>query len=67
MELSYTYWEGEESWLVGYLDKYPEQWTQGKDVTELEDMLLDLYENIQEEANRKKARVTKTGRLRVPA
>ena len=52
MELSYTYWDGEDGWLIGHLDKYPEQWTQGKDITELEEMLLDLYENIQIEAKR---------------
>jgi predicted RNase H-like HicB family nuclease len=45
-EMSYTYWEGESGWLVGYLNNYPEQWTQGKDVNELEEMLIDLYENI---------------------
>ena len=67
MELPYTYWEGENGWLVGYLNEYPEQWTQGKDITELEEMLLDLYENIQEEAKRKKVRIKKTGVLRVPA
>ena len=50
MELQYTFWEGESGWLVGYLNDYPEQWTQGKDIKELEEMLLDLYENIQEEA-----------------
>jgi len=67
MELSYTYWEGESGWLVGYLDEYPEQWTQGKNITELEEMLLDLYENILEEAKRKKRQIKKTGILRVPA
>jgi predicted RNase H-like HicB family nuclease len=67
MELTYTYWEGESGWLVGCLNDYPEQWTQGKDIKELEEMLLDLYENFQEEAKRKKDRVKKTGVLRVPA
>jgi predicted RNase H-like HicB family nuclease len=67
MELPYTYWEGEDGWLVGYLNEYPEQWTQGKDITELEEMLLDLYENFQEEVKRKKKQVKKTGILRVPA
>ena len=47
MELAYTYWEGESGWLVGCLNDYPEQWTQGKDIAELEEMLLDLYENFQ--------------------
>ena len=67
MELSYTYWEGEDGWLVGYLNDNPEQWTQGKDITELEEMLLDLYHNSQEELKRKKERIKKTGVLRVPA
>jgi predicted RNase H-like HicB family nuclease len=67
MEMEYTYWEGEGGWLVGYLQKYPEQWTQGKDLKELEDMLLDLYQNIVEEEKLKKTRVEKTGVLRVSA
>lgn len=67
MDLSYTYWEGESDWLVGYLNDYPEQWTQGKDIVELEEMLLDLYINIQEEAKRTKAIEKKFGVLRVPA
>jgi predicted RNase H-like HicB family nuclease len=67
MELAYTYWEGESGWLVGYLNNYPEQWTQGKDIKELEEMLLDIYENIQEEAKHQKERVKKTGVLKVPA
>jgi len=67
MELQYTYWEGEGGWLVGYLNEYPEHWTQGKDITELEEMLLDLYENFQEEAKRAQKQVKKTGVLRVPA
>ena len=67
MELAYTYWEGENGWIVGYLNNYPEQWTQGKDIKELEEMLLDLYENIQEETKNTKERVKKTGVLKVPA
>ena len=67
MELPYTYWEGEGGWLVGHLDEYPEQWTQGKDIKELEEMLLDLYENFQEEAKRKNKQIKKAGVLRVPA
>ena len=67
IELAYSYWEGEGGWLVGYLNDHPEQWTQGKNITELEEMLLDLYENFQEEAKRKKERVIKAGLLRVSA
>jgi predicted RNase H-like HicB family nuclease len=67
MELPYTYWEGEGGWLVGYLNEYPEHWTQGKDITELEEMLLDLYKNFLEEAKRAQKQIKKTGVLRVPA
>ena len=67
MELAYTYWEGENGWLVSYLNNYPEQWTQGKDTKKLEEMLLDLYENFQEEARHQKERVKKTGVIKFPA
>jgi len=67
MELTYTYWEGENGWLLGYLNDYPEQWTQGKNIPELEEMLIDIYENFQEEAKQKKEQVKKTGVLRIPA
>jgi predicted RNase H-like HicB family nuclease len=53
MELPYTYWEGEDGWLVGYLNEYPEYWTQGKDIKGLEEMFFDLYENFQEEEKEK--------------
>ncbi|MDR3325089.1 MAG: type II toxin-antitoxin system HicB family antitoxin [Spirochaetaceae bacterium] len=43
IDVKYTYWQS-GVWLLGYLDDYPEHWTQGKDVPELEEMLLDLYE-----------------------
>ena len=64
IELPYSYWEGNDGWFVGYLNDYPDQWTQGKNVNELEEMLFDLYENFQEEKKRKKDRVIKTGVLR---
>ena len=67
MEMSYTYWEGEDNWLVGYLNDYPDHWTQGKDISELEEMLLDLYINFQEEARKEKKQIKKSGTLRIPA
>jgi predicted RNase H-like HicB family nuclease len=67
MEMTYTYWEGENGWLLGYLNEHPEQWTQGKSVNELEEMLLDLYANIREEEKQEKQKIKKMGVLRVPA
>jgi predicted RNase H-like HicB family nuclease len=49
MKLAYTYWQGKSGFLVGYLNDWPEHWTQGKDIAELEEMLRDLYEIKQEE------------------
>jgi predicted RNase H-like HicB family nuclease len=43
-ELEYTYWKGKGKWYLGYLNIWPEHMTQGKDIKELEEMLLDLYE-----------------------
>jgi hypothetical protein len=66
MELEYTYWQG-EGWLVGYLNKYPQHKTQGKDITELEAMLIDVYENIQTEEKSKRRPLEKQGRITIPA
>ena len=52
MEMAYTYWEGEGGWLVGYLNDFPDNWTQGKNLSELEEMLLDLYINFTEESKK---------------
>jgi len=49
MELEYTYWKSKDGWLVGYLNIWPEHLTQGHDLAELEEMLLDLYEFYKEE------------------
>jgi predicted RNase H-like HicB family nuclease len=49
MELQYTYRQEKDVWFLGYLNDYPEHWTQGKTITELEEMLAGLYELGQEE------------------
>ena len=67
MEMSYTYWEGEDNWLVGYLKDYPDHWTQGKDISELEEMLLDLYINFTEESKKSTTPIKKNGTLKVSA
>jgi predicted RNase H-like HicB family nuclease len=65
MEAKYTYWE-DEGWYVGYLDKYPDNWTQGKTRAELEEMLADLYEILKgDEARNAAEQEKKTGTLTV--
>ncbi len=66
MDLEYTYWEDGEGWLIGFLNIWPEHWTQGKGISELEEMLLDLYE-IYKEAQAKIPPIHKIGTLRVLA
>ncbi len=41
----FVYWEEEGGWL-GYLEDYPDYWTQGETLEDLEDRLRDLYEDI---------------------
>ncbi|NJR66433.1 MAG: type II toxin-antitoxin system HicB family antitoxin [Leptolyngbyaceae cyanobacterium CRU_2_3] len=42
MKKKYTYWQANEWWL-GYLEEYPDCWTQGESEEELKENLLDLY------------------------
>jgi predicted RNase H-like HicB family nuclease len=64
MEIDYTYWQEPDGFYLGYLNIWPEHWTQGKTLAELEEMLLDLYEIYCEE-NQKKNIEKKTGHLKV--
>jgi len=46
MQLSYTFWAAKEGGYVGYINQYPDYWTQGGDIRELEEMLASLYSDI---------------------
>jgi predicted RNase H-like HicB family nuclease len=41
----YVYWKDEDSWL-GYLEEFPDYWTQGKTQDELKENLVDLYKEL---------------------
>ena len=45
MKQIYVYWQDEDMWL-GYLEDYPDYWTQGESEKELRDNLLDLYKDL---------------------
>jgi hypothetical protein len=64
MELEYTYWQSNDGWFLGYLNDWPDNWTQGKTLAELEEMLLDLYD-IQRQEDYKAIPVRKIGKLNV--
>ncbi|MCL2765800.1 MAG: type II toxin-antitoxin system HicB family antitoxin [Treponema sp.] len=46
MKLSYTYWSAKEGGYIGFLNQYPNHWTQGESIEELESMLSSLYDDI---------------------
>jgi predicted RNase H-like HicB family nuclease len=47
MELKYSY-TIDDGFYVGYLDDYPEYTTQGEDLSDFEQNLLDIYEMTQD-------------------
>ena len=40
--VKYVYWQEEDAWL-GYLEEYPDYWTQGETLDDLIEHLRDLY------------------------
>ena len=45
MKKKYVYWRDDDVWL-GYLEEYPDYWTQGETEAELKDNLLDIYQEL---------------------
>jgi hypothetical protein len=41
----YIYWQDEDMWL-GYLEEYPDYWTQGMTMEDLEENLRDIYQEL---------------------
>lgn len=41
----FVYWQEGDTWL-GYLEEYPDYWTQGKTFEELKENLKDIYEDL---------------------
>jgi predicted RNase H-like HicB family nuclease len=46
MKLQYTYWQENDSNFLGYLNEYPDHWTQGNDLEDLKEHLKDLYQEF---------------------
>ena len=43
MKQKITYWQESDGKYLGYLNDYPEHWTQGENLEDLKEHLLDLY------------------------
>ncbi|GMO25975.1 MAG: hypothetical protein Pg6A_13260 [Termitinemataceae bacterium] len=63
MVLSYTYWEAAEGGYIGFINQFPDYWTQGETPEELENMLKSIYQDIQTFDNIQNAVPEKTGTL----
>ncbi len=44
-KLTFTYWRDGDWWL-GFLDEFPDHWTQGESMEDLKAMLADLYKDL---------------------
>lgn len=42
MKTSFTYWRESDGRYLGYLNDYPDHWTQGEDLADLKKNLRDL-------------------------
>ena len=43
--MKFVCWKEKEAWL-GYVQEYPEYWTQGKTLADLKEHLKDLYQDL---------------------
>jgi predicted RNase H-like HicB family nuclease len=46
MKIRITYWQETDGRYLGYLNDYPDHWTQGDDLADLEDHLRDLHKTF---------------------
>lgn len=46
MKTRITYWKETDGRYLGYLNDYPDHWTQGEDLPDLKDHLRDLFETF---------------------
>ena len=44
-KLRYIYWQDDDMWL-GYLEEFPDYWTQGETEQELKENLIDIYREL---------------------
>ena len=49
MKATFTYWKESDGRYLGYLNEYPDHWTQGEDLEDLKEQLRDLYRTFSAE------------------
>lgn len=48
MNIEYTFWQENDGKYLGYLNEYPDHWTQGETLPDLQEHLKDLYKEFSE-------------------
>lgn len=46
MTTRFTYWKEDDGRYLGYLNQYPDHWTQGDTLDDLKEHLRDLHETF---------------------
>ncbi len=49
MKTRFTYWKENDGCTLGYLNDYPDHWTQGESLEDLKEHLKDLYQTFSAE------------------
>jgi len=49
MKVPFTYWKEQDGRFLGYLNEYPDHWTQGDTLEDLMEHLKDLHETFSSE------------------
>lgn len=49
MNMAFTYWQEPDGMWLGYMNDYPDNWTQGDTLEELKRMLVSLRRDIEGE------------------
>ncbi len=50
MTTKFTYWQEDDGAFLGYLNEFPDHWTQGANLEDLKEHLRDLFVTFQAEA-----------------
>jgi hypothetical protein len=50
-KLEYTYWAAKEGGFIGYINDYPDYWTEGDTREELQRMIVSLYGDVRAMGN----------------
>ncbi|GBE28509.1 hypothetical protein BMS3Bbin03_02448 [bacterium BMS3Bbin03] len=44
-KIKFVFWKDQDKWL-GYLEEYPDYWTEGDTLEELKENLKDIYKDL---------------------